>query len=170
MSASRLLFIFTLFLATTGCAPLPAKYDFDTDIDFTQYQRYQWQNSSHSVDPISDTSLLEKRVHAITNRILTGRAIELNRQRADFSLTYHIVTHERLDVRDYGAGFYWPYHRGPMTDIYQYTEGTLIIDMIDLKTEKLIWRGWATQAIEQPSIPQKQLERILKQIFDNFPL
>lgn len=96
--------------------------------------------------------------------------MDLAKDKADFLLTYHIATRERLDIRDYGTGYYWPYRRGPMTDVYQYTEGTLIIDMLDAKTEKLIWRGWATRVIDKPSIPQQQLEKILGQIFNKFPL
>jgi hypothetical protein len=166
----RSLLISTLLLSAISCAPLPAKYDFDTNVDFSQYKSYQWQNRTQRTETISDNSLLEKRIHSITEQKMIGRGLDLVKGKADFLLTHHIVTHERLDVRDYGTDYFWPYRRRPMADIYQYTEGTLIIDMLDAKTEALIWRGWATQAINQPSIPQQQLEQILGQIFDKFPL
>jgi hypothetical protein len=166
----RFLFISALLLTIIACAPLAARYDFDAEADFSQYQNYQWQNRSHKANAITDNSLLEKRIQSIANEQLSFQNLNLVESNPDFYLTYHISTRERIDVRDYGYGYWRPYRYGPSTDVYQYTEGTLIIDMIDAKNNKLVWRGWTSRVVNQPSISEALLEKALGEIFKNFPL
>ncbi len=166
----RLLLLSTLLLTTVACAPLAARYDFDVEADFSQYQNYQWKSKTHKNNAITDNSLLEKRIQSLANEQLSFQNLNLVTSNPDFYLTYHISTRERIDVRDYGYGYWRPYRYGPSTDIYQYTEGTLIVDMIDAKSNKLVWRGWTSRVINQPSLPEPLLEKALGDIFKNFPL
>ena len=34
------------------------------------------------------------------------------------------------------------------TGVSEYEEGTLVVDMIDVRTNRLVWRGWARDSVE----------------------
>ena len=46
--------------------------------------------------------------------------------------------------------------------VQSYTEGTLIVDMIDKERNELVWRGEATKAVSETTDQSKVQERIRK--------
>ena len=53
-----------------------------------------------------------------------------------------------------------------------YTEGTLVIDLVDMDEKELAWRGIATGTVQENPDPQKsqqRLDSIVAQILANFP-
>jgi len=51
----------------------------------------------------------------------------------------------------------------------EYKEGTLIIDVIDRKQRKLVWRGWSAEALPDPEIYREVLPQEVREIFQPFP-
>jgi hypothetical protein len=66
----------------------------------------------------------------------------------DFLVGYHIKKQEAFNTED------WGYFAGP--EVYTYVQGTVIIDFIDPKTNKVFWRGTASAALEHPESPDPQ--------------
>ena len=65
-------------------------------------------------------------------------------------MTYHVGAQDKVDVQSWGYGYgYGPgrYHGtwggGGGIETYNYTEGTLIIDIVDASSKQLVWRGTA---------------------------
>jgi len=54
--------------------------------------------------------------------------------------------------------------------IYDYTEGTLIIDAIDAKSNQLIWRGSISDAVNDPTDLHKKALKAVDIIFKKFPV
>jgi hypothetical protein len=57
-------------------------------------------------------------------------------------------------------------------DVYNYTEGTLIIDLVNATSNQLAWRGSATGVVDPGRSPEQVQERIndvVGQIFANYP-
>lgn len=50
-----------------------------------------------------------------------------------------------------------------------YQQGTLVIDMIDPKTGKLIWHGWSTEPIGVFGDPKDIIRGFVKAVLDTFP-
>ena len=87
-------------------------------------------------------------------------------------------TKEKVDVRTWGYG-YGPYgrywggtwgHGG--VSVYQYEEGTLIIDFVDSNSKNLLWRGAAKSVIDDANTPDKRdsiINEAVYQILKNFP-
>ncbi|MNC86612.1 hypothetical protein D3C83_22840 [compost metagenome] len=54
-----------------------------------------------------------------------------------------------------------------------FDEGTLVIDLVDARTNRLVWRGWATAAIDGVVADQARLERrvhdAVERILDRLP-
>ena len=57
----------------------------------------------------------------------------------------------------YGWGTPYAYTELPT---YSYTEGTLIIDVTDAKTDELVWRGAVTGKVDDVSNLQKQIVKV----------
>ncbi len=72
----------------------------------------------------------------------------------------------------YRAGFYggWPGY-GWGDDVYQYTEGTLNIDLIDARRRQLVWEGVATGEVNDLDKAQSaaSVEQGVAQIFSKYP-
>ena len=62
---------------------------------------------------------------------------------------------------------------GRQIDVYQYTQGTLVIDIVDAKTKTLVWRGSATGTVDgqqrSPEEMQQRVNNVVAQIMANFP-
>lgn len=72
-----------------------------------------------------------------------------------------------------GPGYYMggsvPVAGGEITAEY-YKQGTLIIDMYDLKTNKLLWRGWATKDIDYTTDIDETLRKAIRDMFYYLPI
>lgn len=87
----------------------------------------------------------------------------------DFIVSYHVVVEEKIDPRSYndlyGFGYYGvgyryprPYFLGTNTGLRVYNQGSLIIDIVDAKTDKPIWRGVSEKRLSRGMAPQQQRE------------
>lgn len=70
-----------------------------------------------------------------------------------------------------GRGYYWAYrgsypiYVGDEIEKVPYKEGTLIIDLIDRKTGKVIWRGYGQGEVDNPQTAINDLPKIVDGIF-----
>jgi hypothetical protein len=61
-----------------------------------------------------------------------------------------------------------------MTDTYTYyyEEGTLILDIVDVKEHQLVWRGTAKAVVDENATPEQRQARIdqaVSMILDKYP-
>jgi hypothetical protein len=52
---------------------------------------------------------------------------------------------------------------------YLQKEGSLVLDFIDVKTGKLLWRGVAVTDIKDTGVTQKQVQGFVDKIMEKFP-
>lgn len=100
---------------------------------------------------------------------------------ADFLVRYHIVTEDRLDVRNhdprfgfglygYGPWYRYSYTPGPQARVYR--QGTLVIDVVRARDEQPLWRGVSEQRLADSLTPQERRERLsaaATEILSRFP-
>ncbi|MGH2479552.1 MAG: DUF4136 domain-containing protein, partial [Ktedonobacteraceae bacterium] len=56
------------------------------------------------------------------------------------------------------------------TYVENYKVGTLVVDMFDTNTKKLIWRGSASDTLSgKPEKDEKRLEKAVSKMFEHFP-
>ncbi len=83
---------------------------------------------------------------------------EVDPARADFLVGFDYVTEEKLARLRTGSGWGYDFYYGggprEGTTFREYTEGTLIVDFIDAKTQKTFWRGTAASVVDQPENPR----------------
>jgi hypothetical protein len=47
-------------------------------------------------------------------------------------------------------------------------EGTVTVTLIDAKTDKAVWQGWATKELNRGNMSEKEIDKNVKSIFKNF--
>jgi hypothetical protein len=94
----------------------------------------------------------------------------------DFSVAYYASTTEKLDVTYWDYGYpYYPYWWGGWgpydTTVSEYTQGTVIVDVIDPSTKELLWRGEGVSRVSDNQTEyQQELWKTVSAILDKFPL
>lgn len=156
-----------------ACSSVSVKTDFDQSITFAQYRSYTLAPSTEAVglSPSSEAAL-----SATLRNKLAARGVEEVSENGDLHIVRHISTKEKLSISQSSAGGPYRYGRygawagGPQyTDVSQYTEGTLILDFVDSKTRKLVFRGIATGTVGDPEANAAKIKEAVEKIVANYP-
>ena len=165
-----------VFLSLTGCSSITVKSDYDTETDFSQFTAYRWVDGQVPGDQLAQNQLLQKRVKVSVDKALQAKGYTLQETGTpDIVVVTHAGSKEKMRVTDWG-GYYWydpwwgPY--GGRVDVSYYTEGTLVIDIVDASEKELVWRGIGTAVVKEYSSGekmQKDLDAIVAKILRDFP-
>lgn len=172
----------------TGCSSQPyvqtdhqAGYDFGALKTFHVAETKQATQESLLISPFTLSH-----IHAALESELSKRyQVEVTDSKPDFIVTYHVVVEEKIDPRSYndlygfGYGYYGlgyryprPYFLGVNQGLRVYNQGSLIIDIVDGKTEKPIWRGVSEKRLSRGLAPQQQrdvLSKAVVEVLAQFP-
>ena len=96
---------------------------------------------------------------------------------ADVLLSWYLVTEERSDIRSYDStSFYNCWRCGPVgadVSVQEYTQGTLIVDLIDPGLSQSVWRGIMksrlTGVMEKEAGQQRRFNAVARTLFASFP-
>jgi len=87
----------------------------------------------------------------------------------DFLVAYRTLYRQRTDVANWGGwgwGWGWGWSGwawgGPDVTVYQYTEGTIVVDFVDPASHRVLWRGTASSIVQHPDNPN--LAKIAKAV------
>jgi Domain of unknown function (DUF4136) len=189
--------LFLLVLLLAGCST-PVAVQQKPGVDFSQYRTYGWAKtevkSADSRNPIYQSSLNDQQIQDAINAEMAKRGIRpvQGSARPDFYLTYHLYIEEaeRTVANPPAAGYAFPYafsYRGrflPINYGYWYTtpyyntgyrtetyqEGTMILDMVDARSNNLVWRGSVADAVNNPARLGSEFANAAKDILDKFPV
>jgi hypothetical protein len=182
LSSTRNLFsgllVLVLLVSIAGCSSLSVNYDYDQNVEWSKFKTYGWmekpQPPTDPGSPLQNTPLLQQRIHNSVDFEMDQRGITLN-DNPDLLIVYHIGAQDKIQVTDWGyrySDYYWGYG-GRQIDVYQFTEGSLVIDLIDAETESLVWRGTGTGVVNQdPKSPEEMQDRannVINKIMESFP-
>ena len=170
--------IFILLVAVSGCSSLSVNYDYDQDANWAKYRTYGWmetpERDTNPAAPLGDSGLLKQRIQNSINLVMADRRISTSND-PDLLVIYHLGSQEKIQVTDWGyrySDYYWGYG-GRQIDVYQFNEGSLVIDLIDAETQNLVWRGTGTKVIDQsqksPEEMQDRANKIIRKIMESFP-
>lgn len=139
--------------------------DFDRSFNLSKLKTFNFAIQKRSPnDPLAQDSLNNERIKdALESKLnISGFKLE-NDTKPDFAVAYYVTTKNKFNFTDYSAPR-WFGRRDISVD--QYTEGTLIVDIIDPTTKQLIWRGRASGAVELKDLDKKinkSVEKLVQQ-------
>lgn len=172
----RKLLTISIFAVLAGCSPQIRTYsDYDPDYDLWTYKTFDWGQKvgiEKGQNPLHYNELNDKRIKAAVLEQMISRGYQLTEENPDLVLHYHIIVDDQSVVTTEPYGYrYGSYWVRMQTNVYAYREGTLILDLMDKKTNDLIWRGWAVSAVEgvDPAEVDELIKTAVMRIFKKFP-
>jgi hypothetical protein len=163
--------------AVTGVALAKVYVDYDRQANFDSYKTFAWMEpNAYDLEEVAP--LVHKRIKQYIEAKLKQGGLKEVKDNPDLLVTYYVSTKEETRINTvtmgygYGPGWgwdpywsgYWGAYGGVGTHTYvsTYTKGTMIIDIVDAHTKKLIWRGSMTHTV--PDNPEKSQKKIFKGI------
>jgi hypothetical protein len=158
-----------LTLAAAGCSGISTTSDWDESYDFSALSTYAW--TDQGVEGGVSEIMLRRMYVAVDDDLATKGFSKADLNTADVLLAYHTGTQDQqqYDTYGYGSGGWWGgYWGGGMTTttVRTYTEGTLILDVVDREKNELVWRGSASKTIDQMDSPEQRVATIQKAVGD----
>ena len=162
-----------MFLLAGISAAQQVKTDYDRAADLAQYKTYSWEHVE-TKDPLS-----VDRIKNAVNATLTARGWTQVESGGDVSIVAVQMTsnQETLNTfyNGFGGGWGWRRFGGggigeATTTTETYKVGTLVIDLFDAKTKKLLWRGSSSDTLSNNSDKNiKNLDKGVGKMFKQFP-
>lgn len=178
-----------------SCATPNVHSDVAKGVDFKKFHTFAWlpdaDTAHHGSIPNKDAVI--KAVHNSVNDEMVKRTYKIDTLKPDLL----VLVHTRFETKQqtvqtpvyssypyYYTGlyvgpwysYYYPgYYDMPFVvgyDIHNvnYTEGNLIIDIIERSTRKIVWRGWTTEDYAAPGDFETDIKTKVHQIFRKYPV
>src|SRR5215510_179318 len=137
--------------------------DSDPAAPFATYKTYAWTPGTASA-----ISLTEQRIHDGVNAQLKGKGMTQVDSNSNVFVATHVTTHTVPQIIADGFGP-WGFGGG-MATVQTYTEGSLIVDLYDAATRKMVWRGVATSTVSNnPEKTPEKIDKALRKMFGRYP-
>ncbi|MDR3684703.1 MAG: DUF4136 domain-containing protein [Geothrix sp.] len=161
-----------LSLALLGaCSSYNVTYDYDVTASFSHYRTFDYYTSKKGTGGTS--TLMDKRVRAAVEKELQAKGFAMETKAdPDFLVTYYPVVQNRKVRTAVRTGWGWgyrPFYGGvgvTTRSVRHYKEGTIVIEIVDFKTNQMIWQGAAAGALTGLSSPEEADEVVPKAVRD----
>ena len=174
--------LFSVFVTAQGAS---AKSDIEIKIekspkaDFSGYKTYNWIPGveKRTTDPRLRDTELDQRVREYVDRELQARGYQKeNFTDPDFWVGYYAVIESQVDKQTVRVNIGMPRHTGAIgggswgpameeVDMSRYyDQGTLILDVVDGRENKVIWRASAEAEVQEKAKIEARRERLRKAI------
>jgi hypothetical protein len=170
---ARQILIAGFVLLVGACAPLLVRSYLETGTDMTRYRTYTW--ASHDGETTGDPRLdnnpfFDATTRAAVDRALATKGLAPTAGASDLVLRYHISIKQQLDLGGTGS----PYLPCEGCSPTVYDAGTLVVDAVDARTNRLLWRGWAEGSFDrvidnQPAL-ERRIEEAVAKIIARYPV
>src|SRR6202140_3936935 len=149
------------------------KTDYDRGANFAQYKTYSWEQVK-TKDPLD-----VDRIKSAVNAVLATKGWTQVDSGGDVSIVAMEMTSKQQTLNTFydgfGGGWGWRRFGGggfgeATTTTETYKVGTLIVDLFETKTKKLLWRGTSSDTLSNSSDKNiKNLDKGVEQMFKQFP-
>jgi hypothetical protein len=159
-------------LTVSGCAPLRVSTFSEPGFDLKTYRSYAWapDEQMSTGDPRLDNNrFFEERIVVDVEKALAARGFErANGGTPGLILHYHASVGQRVDVNavDRRSGY------ASEGDSSVYDGGSLTIDFVDARTNRLVWRGWSDgslEGLEDQRIMERHVDDAIARIMEKLP-
>ncbi|MBS7564305.1 DUF4136 domain-containing protein [Mucilaginibacter sp. Bleaf8] len=164
--------------------------------NLSRYHTFAWlpavKNASSSA---YNSDITDQRIKEAVTENLEQRGLMLKAKKPDLLVRYSIMVSDKervydQPVYDYAGGgvypavgmyrgrrFYYyrysnpyPVYVGDDVERVPYKEGTLMIDLVDRQSHKVIWRGYGVGEVDNPAKAIQDIPKIVSGIIKKLPL
>jgi len=160
----KLTFVFTAVaaLALAGCATMNVSSHIERNVTFSEYTTYDWGPPDNLPvgDPrLDNNAFFKDHLQGAVEKQLARKGYERAvTGQPDLLIHYHASVNQKLDVYEVDSRYGYCYGNC-QPQIVDFELGTLMVDIVDSKTNKVVWRGWAQDAMNGIIDDQVRLEK-----------
>jgi hypothetical protein len=148
----RIIKVAMLLAAVTlaACAPITVSSHLERTATFDDYITFDWgpRDGLPTGDPRLDNNAVfnDYLQGAIEKHLALKGFVRAAAGEPDVLVHYHANVSQRVEVSQnhYGNATTYDAYEPRVTELEL---GTIVIDMIDARTDRLVWRGWTQQSI-----------------------
>jgi hypothetical protein len=144
------------------------KTDYDRSANFGQYKTYSWEQVK------TKDALDVDRIKNAVNAALAAKGWTKVDSSGDVSIVAMEIIRKQQTLNTFydgfGGGWRWGGFGDATTTTETYKVGTLVVDLFDTKTKKLVWRGSSSDTLSNNSDKNiKNLDKGAEKMFKHFP-
>jgi hypothetical protein len=160
-------------MVLTACASTNISSFVERGIDVRQYRTYSWGPADVQAtgDPrLDNNEFFQERIRAAVEQQLSRRGFEKTAAEApDLLIHYHASVEQQVNIN----GFDQRYMSCEDCEPYVYDAGTIVVDLVDARTHRLVWRGWAEGSIDgvidNQAWMEKRVDEAVARIMERLP-
>lgn len=182
-------------LGVSACSPYRYYAIQSGNTVFSNYRTFAWLPPADSLRSNHYNEIVDEKIKDGVTAGLETRGLILRARKPDLLVRYSILVNDRMRAYSYPVYVYdYPtifpgviryrdkrllyYNYGRPYPVYvgseiipvPYKEGTLIIDLIDRSTQKVIWRGYGVGEIDNPEQSIRDIPVVVDGILAKLPL
>lgn len=160
-----------LVVLVGGCSSMTTNYDYDPTADFTTFTSYAWMGRDAASGQVRAGDMTDKRIRAAVDYQMEQKGMTIDTDAPDLLVAYYAGVESKVDVTDWGYRYYGGWY-GRDVDVYQYDEGSIVLDMVDTSTNELAWRGVVSDVVSGQQSPEQRQQHINEAaavLLSNFP-
>ena len=162
-------------LLVASCAPVRVNSYVVRDLDLRRYHTYAWAppDTFSTGDPRLDnnTFFIERVQQAVDVHLRQKGFEKVGDGQPDFVVHYHARVEQRLDLTELRPSE--PRCQTGDCRPFVYAAGTLLIDVVDARSNRLMWRGAAERGldgvIDDQALMEATVDDAVKRIMERFP-
>lgn len=163
-------------LAAAGCATMNVSSHVESGINTANYHTFAWGTPDPlpTGDPRLDQDpFFNDHIQGAVEKEMAAHGFTLADRNPDLLIHYHAVIRPRMDINRIDQEHGYCYDEGCTARVFDYEEGTLVLDVMDAHTNRIIWRGWAQDtiaaALKNDDRMTAQINQAVRRMLARFP-
>ena len=176
-----------MILFTVSCANT-AQIEKAPGVDLSGFKTYSWAPDENETSSINRRKqIVNERIQAAVDKQLQKNGLTEVKSNPDVFVSTDLLvektakenqspvysrSYSRTFYNRYNGRFYTYYFPSQFLGYENYTinvrEGTVTVTLIDAKTDKAVWQGWATRELTQQQVSDKDIDKNVASIFKKF--
>jgi hypothetical protein len=181
----NVLLLLLSLIAITSCSSINVTSDYDKSTDFTKFKTYSYYGWAKESDKILN-QFDKERIEKAMQDEFTKRGMTYVESGGDLIVTLYIVTQEKQQTTatttgmgggyggyyGYGPGYRWGGGMATTTyNTYDYTVGTLVIDIYNAAKKELIFESVGKGTIQDnPQKREKNIPIVAAEMMKPYPI
>ena len=139
--------------------------EYNKKTDLTKYKTYSWGPGHAALLPAADKAIIA----GVEKQLAANGMTKAATGSGDLVVRYHSVERADVDLSTFDPKPPAPGEQRPMAQTV--SVGTLMVDLVDPASQKMLWRGRIEGAISHdlPTL-EEQLNKAVARLFEKFPV
>lgn len=168
-----------MLLAATvsACATMNVSSHVERDADFSKFRTWEWgkRDELPKTDPRLDSPTFQDYLQGAVERQFAQR--RLTRvdpgKTPDLLVHYHANVSSRINANSSHQAYGACYDPHCTVRVMEQEVGTILVDVLDARTNRLVWRGWVQTNVDGVLKNERRLDRrigkAVEEMFKQFP-